>query len=277
MPPDYALPPLTIESLVQAFAACGLSAGQSVLMHSRLSAVRHWVIGGAPALLEALRRVLDLPARGTLMMPTQTGDNSEPSRWLAPPVPEAWWQSVRDHLPAFDPALTPTRGMGTLVETFRTLPGVRRSAHPIGSFAAWGRHADHLLRTQPLEAMFGDQSPLARLYDLDGWVLLLGVDHHSDTSLHLAEERAHWIGKTHVREGSAVSVNGERRWVTYEMLDYDTEGFGALGDAYEQARAASPDVRHGRVGCAQARFLRQRPLVDFAVDWLQSHRAKTEL
>jgi len=35
-----------------------------------------------------------------------------------------------------------------------------------------------------------ENSPLARVYDRDGDVLLLGVGHDSNTSLHLAEHRA---------------------------------------------------------------------------------------
>jgi aminoglycoside 3-N-acetyltransferase len=63
-------------------------------------------------------------------------------------------------------------------------------------------------------------------------------------------------------------VEGVRQWVAYEMQELDDTDFPALGDAYEAAHA----IPRGRVGRAEARFMKQRPLVDFAVNWLEQHR-----
>src|SRR5690349_7103098 len=60
----------------------------------------------------------------------------------------------------------------------------------IVSFAAWGRHALPITANHALDYGLGEHSPLARLYDLDGSVLLLGVGYERRTSLHLAEYRA---------------------------------------------------------------------------------------
>lgn len=262
--------PLTVDTLAAELRGLGLSAGQRVLLHSALSRLG-WVAGGAVAVIQALLRVLG--PGGTLMVPTHTSDNSEPSRWQDPPVPAAWWPQLRAHLPAFDPALTPSRGMGRIAEALRTWPGARRSDHPVGSFAALGPAAPRLLAdrlTLPagLEEIFGESSPLARLYELDGLVLLLGVGHECNTSLHLAEHRARWPGKATQREGAALMVDGARRWVEYDMLTLDTDDFPAIGQAFEATQGITP----GRVGQAAARLLRQRPLVDFAASWMSRHR-----
>lgn len=262
--------PLTIDALAGELRALGLVQGQCVLLHSSLSRLG-WIAGGAVAVIQALLRVLG--PGGTLMVPTHTSDNSEPSCWQNPPVPAAWWPLIRAHLPAFDPAVTPSRGMGRIAETLRTWPGALRSDHPVGSFAALGPAAARLVGdglTVPagLAQMFGETSPLARLYELDGRVLLLGVGHDCNTSLHLAEHRAHWPGRATHCDGAAVRVDGERRWVEYDMLQLETDDFPAIGRAFEAAMGIAP----GRVGQATARLVPQRALVDFATEWMNRHR-----
>ncbi len=257
--------PLTAELLAEQFAAVGLAEGQTVLVHTRMSALG-WIVGGAVTVIEALQRVLG--PRGTLMMPTHTVHNTNPANWHNPPVPEAWWPTIRASMPAYDPALTPTRAMGQVAELFRALPGVVRSTHPVGSFAARGPLAEFLTADPPdLKTMFGEASPIARLYDADGTIFLLGPDHANNTSLHLAEVRAHFP-KRYLHEGAAMLVDGQRQWVEFEMMNLDTDDFNAIGDSYEAAN----NLRRGRVGRADVRFLRQRPLIDYAVRWMEDHR-----
>jgi aminoglycoside 3-N-acetyltransferase len=114
----------------------------------------------------------------------------------------------------------------------------------------------------------GDRSPLGKLYELDGHVLLLGAGHASNTSLHLAEHRADYPGKRTVRTGSAMLVDGQRQWVTYETLDAHTDDFDEIGAAFDKAHG----IEVGWIGSAGVRFLPQRPLVDFAVAWMEAHR-----
>lgn len=266
---DHETLPHTRDSLAAEFRALGLTAGQTVLVHSSLRRIGGWIIGGAQTVIEALLEVLE--AEGTLMMPTHTTNNTEPSHWQNPPVPEAWWQFVRDNTPAFDPVITETRMMGVLAEQFRHYPGVIRSNHPVGSFAASGKHAAYLTADHDYRRdIFGDDSPIGKLYELDGYVMLLGVGHGNDTSLHLAEFRAQWAskGQRMVDEGSAILIDGKRQWVSYQMMPMDTDDFELLGADYE----ASIGYKPGQIGQATTHLLRQRPLVDFAVQWMERNR-----
>ena len=135
--------PVTVESLQADFEVLGIEKGMVLLVHSSLSAMG-WVCGGPVAVIIALQEVLG--ETGTLVMPTHSTDLSEPSQWENPPVPESWWQTIRETMPAYDPDLTPTRSMGKIAETFRKQKGVFRSTHPQSSFCARGPQASSVKR-----------------------------------------------------------------------------------------------------------------------------------
>jgi aminoglycoside 3-N-acetyltransferase len=258
--------PRTRDSLAADLRALGLQSGMVVIVHSSLSSIG-WVNGGSVAVVQALLDVIT--PDGTLVMPAHSGEYSDPSHWEHPPVPEAWWQIIRDTMPAFDPRFTPTRGMGRIAETFRTWPGARRSAHPQDSFAAWGRHAEFITANHALENVLGDGSPLARVYDLDGQVLLLGVPHANNTSFHLGEYRA--PGGKLVVQGAPIMENGQRVWKAFTTLEIDSDCFDDLGADFEKVNP----VKIGLVGSATTRLFSQQAAVDFAQQWITQRRSNS--
>ncbi len=182
--------------------------------------------------------------RGTLVMPAHCSENSEPSFWEHPPVPKEWWPVIRSQTVPFDKNLTPTRSMGAIAETFRCGgPEVLRSDHPAVSFTARGAKAELITSNHAVAYSLGETSPLARVYDCDGYVLLIGVTHGNNTSLHLAESRADWYGKKVIRQGAAMyqrSGNGsssEQRgvWCEYDDYNWDDDDFEAIGHDFAKA------------------------------------------
>jgi aminoglycoside 3-N-acetyltransferase len=259
--------PVTTFSLIADFKALGIQPGSVLLVHSAMSQLG-WVCGGPVAVVLALEEVLG--DQGTLVMPTHCGDNSDPAAWSNPPVPPEWFEIIRQHTPPYDPNLTPTRGMGRIVETFRTQPGTLRSAHPQLSFAARGPLASHITADHFPEVEMGEGSPLQKIYALDGWVLLLGVGHGNNTSLHLAEYRADYTTKQPNTNGCSMWVNDRVEWFQFPGLNFNDEDFPTIGAAFE---AEFPQaVIKGKVGLADAALMRQRPLVDFAVQWMHKNR-----
>ncbi|MGN7764709.1 aminoglycoside N(3)-acetyltransferase [Paenibacillus sp. 22594] len=258
---------ITVGTLASDFRKLGVCEGMTLLLHSSFKSLGQWVAGGPVAVILALEQVLG--EGGTLVMPTHSSDLTDPSGWSNPPVPEAWWQSIREQMPAYDPDVTLLRGMGVIPETFRKQKGVRRSSHPVHSFAAWGRHRDEIIDGHALDAAFGEQSPLARIYDLKGSVLLLGVDSFNNTSLHLAEYRAEYAGKQEVTAGAPMLVNGARQWVEYRDYNWNSEDFAAIGEEFGQETG---QITYGKVAAAAAQLIPQHELVDYAVKWLEHKR-----
>ncbi|AOR35004.1 AAC(3) family N-acetyltransferase [Streptomyces fodineus] len=256
-------PLVTRDSLSTQLRLLGVESGEILLVHSSLRALG-WVNGGAVAVVQGLMDALG--PTGTLVVPSQSAQLSDPAHWGRPPVPEEWWDRIRATMPPYDPLLTPTRGVGVLPETVRTWPGALRSAHPQTSFAALGRHAREITDGHAPDCRLGEHSPLARLEELGARVLLLGAGYDSCTSFHLAEYR---IPAPLVEIGRPAPGGG---WETVVEVSIDSGRFDELGYDFERDR---PVVR-GKVGAAEARLFPVADAVAYAERWLPVHRPREE-
>eukprot|EP00698_Gefionella_okellyi_P014033 TRINITY_DN3877_c0_g1_i2.p1 TRINITY_DN3877_c0_g1~~TRINITY_DN3877_c0_g1_i2.p1 ORF type:complete len:256 (-),score=23.57 TRINITY_DN3877_c0_g1_i2:50-817(-) len=184
-----------------------------------------------------------------------------------------WHSIIRATMPAFDPLRSPTRGMGAIAELCRTWPSSIRSNHPHLSFCALGKHAQYITDEHSLALGHGEQSPLARLYDCDAKILLLGVGHHNNSSMHLAELRApDW---TPIQQGASVLSEDGRSscWVTFDDWAEESDLFPEIGALFEDHHKGQLDVVSiGTVGAATARLMSQRACVDFATEWFTNKR-----
>lgn len=253
------------KDIVEALEKAGVEKGQNIMVHASLSKFG-FVCGGAQVVIEALLECVG--EEGTIMMPTQSWKNLDPTAGVHWEEPEEWWQAIRDNWPAYDKDITPTNTMGAVAEMFRKWPGAMRSDHPARSVAAKGKNANYLTENHDLCNIFGEGSPIAKLYELDGYVLLMGVDYDKNTSLHLADVRAEYPGKHLSKESSAIMQDGKRVWKTYETLYVDGEDFVEIGKAFEKVAS----VKRVPLGNGELIFMRQRELVDFAVDWIEKNR-----
>lgn len=258
--------PRTKQSITKDLKALGLKKGMTVLVHSSLSSIG-WVNGGAVAVIQALIDVVT--EEGTIVMPSQSVELSDPKEWGNPPVPEEWWDIIRESMPAYNSNYTPTtRGMGQIVELFRSYPEVKRSNHPNYSFVAWGKHKNKILNQHPLEFGLGEQSPLGKLYIRESYVLLLGADFDSSTCFHLAEYRI--PNQKIINRGAPIIVEGKRVWKEYKELEFREELFQEVGQAFE----AEHNMKVGKVGSANCRLFSLTEAVDFAEKWFINNDSK---
>jgi len=136
--------------------------------------------------------------------------------------------------------------MGSIADTFRNRPDVRRETSVFFSYAAWGRDAKLFAR-----------EGLAPLVECGGKVLLLGVGMDRCSSLHLAEERVALPAELAALLTPPADL----------MRDYpDTEwGFGYGPEANfllaQQAAEAKGLIDVGQIGHATARLSVIQPVV----------------
>lgn len=252
--------PNTRESLTRELRELGLKAGMTVMVHSSLGQVG-WTVGGPVTVVRALLGAVG--EGGTVVMPAETPYISDPDGWDDPRVKPEWHHTIREHLPVFD-ALTAPTTMGAIAEAFRTFPGTRRSAHPLVSVCANGHFAEQIVAEHALEFCEGRGTPFEKLYDLDGWTLLLGVGFDRCTSLHYAESLVPARRTTVSRY--PLERDGKRVWV--EMPDMASDHgvhFPAVGAQFTGTGA----VREAGVGNARALLFPTRAMVDFAESYFR--------
>ncbi|HEY5561404.1 MAG TPA: AAC(3) family N-acetyltransferase [Clostridiaceae bacterium] len=254
----------TITSVYKGLQELGVKNGDTLLVHSSLSSLG-WVCGGAQGVVMALLKAVG--EKGTLVMPTHSGDISDPSEWRYPPVPKEWVDEIYEMMPAFDINLSPSRGMGKSAELFRNLPKTIRSNHPQVSFCASGNVAEEITREHELTPSFGMNTPIGRMYELGGKVLLLGVGYDSCSSFHLSEVLSENMPSK--RMGAAIIENKKRTWKWFEDYAYDSDkDFEELGMAFEDTGM----VRTGYIGNASCKIFSLKEGVDFATTWLKKNR-----
>lgn len=266
---------VTKSQLVNELRKLGLSEGQTVMLHASVKSIGH-IAGGPQTILEAILEVLT--SHGTLMMLVGWEDSpfnisgaffqDEIDKWS-----EKKRRKYYGACPTFYPGYSraDTREMGILTEYLRTYPGSIRSRHPLG-YAAVGKLAQHVLKDQQWQYREGSGSPLEKLCDVDGKVLLLGSPTGKVTLLHFAENLADIPNKKTVRYKMPIINNGERVWKEFEEYDFmngivpwPEDYFKSIVDEYiEQGNGIQ-----GSVGMAECHLFDANNLNTFGVHWME--------
>lgn len=264
--------PIVGSRLVADLRGLGVRPGAVLMVHARLGSIGA-VIGTSQAVVEALLEVVG--AEGTLLAYTGWDDNCFHLR----EQPDAYQHAVRAELPGFDPLRSRARRQcGPLAERLRTWPGALRSDHPEASFTAVGRRAEWLLADQSRQDPYGTHSPLGKLVQADGQVLLLGAPIDQITLFHHAEAIAQVPVKRRVQYEMPVRRGDTVRWEAFDDIDTSDGAFPyaeVLGcDAPTFFARAVDDgrltTRNGLVGYAVSRLFDAALFTRFACDWMES-------
>jgi len=269
-----ASPPfLTRASLRADLRRLGIAAGDMVMVHAAMSRVGR-LLNGPDALIGAL---LDAVGPGGTILAYTDWDAAydalldEDGR-----VPPEW----RDHIPPFDPARSRAiRDNGVLAEFIRTTPGARRSRNPGASVAAIGARADWLTADHPLDYGYGEGSPLARLVEAGGKVLMVGAPLDTMTLLHHAEHLARLPGKRVRRVEVPFATPEGVHWRMIEEFETGEPVVPGLPDDYfatvVQAFLAAGSGAQGLIGEAPSVLVPADRICRFAVEWLERNAGRT--
>ena len=212
---DKNFTPITKEVLIHKFSQLGIKSGDTLLVHASLSSLGY-VVGGAEALFLALTEIIG--EQGTIVVPSQTVEISDPASWQYPPVPEEWHDVIRDAMPAYSKELSYSKAMGAFSQLIGILPDSIRSNHPMYSFTAIGKKASEIIGQDSFDFPFGDESPLRRMYSIGAKILMIGTDFETNTSLHLAEHR---LNREIIHERSKILTEDGEKWISFKNIELD--------------------------------------------------------
>ena len=233
---------LTVRDLSETFGDVGISEGDSVVIHSSFRSLGP-VKGGPGAVIQALLDVLG--AEGNLMLPTFN-----------------YRLSVQDRL--FDPAAISAQ-TGIIPETGRTWPGALRSLHPTHSVAVIGPDAEELTRDHLKGKALGIGSPLDRLAEKDGKVLLIGVGNNTNSMIHVGEEHANvpkepW--QFGLPEIQVLLPDGRKVWHAMDTSTSCSTAFGAVEYPLRQKSL----IQDFRRGTTKFQLMRGKDVIEVVCD-----------
>ena len=157
------------KTLVEDLNSLGIKRGDIILLHSSLKSIGD-VDGGPDSVIDAFIEVLG--DTGTLLMPSfQSGSEF----------------FLVDRGCVFDIRNSPSE-VGLITEIFRKRPGVTRSLSATHCTAGIGAAAAGILSEhEKCVVSCGWESPYHRISEAGGKIVLLGVNHTSNTTLHFLE------------------------------------------------------------------------------------------
>ncbi|TLX13029.1 aminoglycoside 3-N-acetyltransferase [Rhizobium sp. MHM7A] len=256
-------------SLIKDLEKLGLRAGDMVMVHAAMSRLGR-LLNGPDMFIDALGDVVGLS--GTIVAYTDWNGAYDELLDEDGRVPPEW----RDHIAPFDPATSRAiRDNGIFPEFLRTRPGARRSGNPGASVAAIGARADWLTADHPLDYGYGEGSPLAKLVEAGGKVLMAGAPLDTMTLLHHAEHLADIPNKRLRRYEAPFATSAGVVWRMIEEFDTGDPVVPDLASDYfgEIVRAflASGAGAQGLIGEAPSVLVDAASICSFAVAWLELH------
>lgn len=220
---------VTKSEIVSGLKKLGLKKGDIVLVHSSLSSLGK-VEGGPETVIQALLETVG--KKGTVMMPYPLGK-------------------------------------ATIAKVFSSMPGVFKSIHPTHSVSAMGAKARYLTKDHDkMETACGKGTPFGKLVDLNGYILLIGVDQDRNTTLHTAEDYAD-LPYLSVKEFKYVDENGVEKTLVQKRFPGPHRNFIGMDRVFLEKKI----MKIGRIGNAMVRLIDAKKMVKLCLEILKKNPA----
>ena len=231
---------LTKNIILKGFRQFGIKAGDKYIVHISMKSLG-WVEGGAETVIEAM--IESVSPGGTVFIPTMTFGKP------------------------FNPKRTPPE-TGKIPDVFWRRPDAVRSLSPSHSIAGIGPDAEHILEDHEKTIPNGPDSPLGKLADENGSIMLVGVTHKSNTAIHIC---------TYLAELPYLDV-----WREIEVFDDDgnveivkvlNPGCSGGFDNLEPFIMEKNAQQIKKIGNATVRYMKASDIIEIGVEALKDNPA----
>lgn len=252
---------ITKDDLIEHFKNLGLQKGMLVYVQSALDYFTY-VCGGNRTIIEALQEVVGYD--GGIVVSAYTKDNIDPLNRDAKQFKPYQIEVIRDAMPSFHKKLTIPKN--TLARQMMLHDGTYRSNHPTHSFVAWGKYAKLICDKHPLHFPLSNDSPLMKVCELNGYVLLLGIKYEAVDVFTLARGND---ASTPIRIVSApIERKGKKSFIN--MLDYvyEKRDIAEIQAMLEERQI----VRETYIGSARCRLFHAKEALTLATAYFHTHQ-----
>lgn len=250
---------LTKEDFKAALQRLGVKKGMLLYVSASMKPFRY-VVGGAQTIIDSLTELVGYD--GTIVM-------AAPTRHICDPVeikkvPRDLVGDARRNTPPFNKKLTVPSGVGEIPIQFMRNDAVLRSNHPMVSFLAWGKYAKLIVEKHPLHFGMNQESPLGKIREYNGYVVMLGQDYERCEIFHLAQ---YMTMKCPIRIYSCpIERSGATSWIQLLDLELNNIGYKEIGKIMEENQV----VKSTYLGNSVCRLFSAKVAQETAIEYFNS-------
>jgi len=244
---------ITINHLIEDIKDWELPKGSNVVFHSSMKSLGGHVEGGPDTIINAMLDVWGPDSN--IMVPTFTYSL------------EIW----PDCCP-YERKVSPSRN-GVITESFWHRSDALRNNHPTHSVAAIGPQKEELIVQENESSPLGIGCPFHRIMNWDGWIIMIGCDHTSNSFIHTCEIMANVpyknIGFSENGPDKAVRINENSENETVEITETPgcSQGFNSINPFLEGTEA----IKKGRLALAEITIMKAERVADIVIPALERH------
>lgn len=256
--------PLTKYDFIDAYKTLGIKSDSYLEVHSSTSAFGY-IVNKEYDICDSL---IETVTKGVVIMMGHTGEFSDPSEWVNPPVPKEWHSLINQYRKPYDKDLFIPERIGKVAMLFSRYKNVERTNHPTQSMSVLNNTGDPTWLIHDLDDI-KMENPLAKLAKSKGKILFIGTDFDSCTSIHLTEHMSPYSTKktfNYQRLNDKSEVEDVVITLKY-IEDDEVDNFNAIKESYIKKYKDTEFLKQTKVGLGVLTLIDAEKLFDVAKDF----------